>query len=243
MVINDKVRNKVWTERIDSKLDTKSWENQALAILKYFFPVVFADLYSSDAPDIQDRRMVWGIEVVRVGSEEESRLLGEIYQYYNGKEDHDETKAEKYKVKILRDGGSFTNEGGVEVPLTSSSIEKSEFKDAMLKKLAKLPEYKEKGFAHMGLFMIHNITPLQFLEPKEIREWLDSVQEDSPNKYDRVFVLDWDNDKQLNRLVTMDFESGELEIKHIPASIMMDCVRYGRLAAEGGISSDEPIWI
>ena len=242
MVINDKVKNKVWTERIDNHLVTKSWEKQALAILKYFFPVVFADLYSSDAPDIQDRRMVWGIEVVRVGSEEESRLLGEVNQYFSSLRDHDEIKAKKYREKILRDGGVFIKTG-VQLPRTSIQVEEDRFVHAVCKKLEKLPQYRKHGFVNMGLFMFHNEIPVQYTEPAERMELLDLIQRQYSDKYNWAFIVDWDNDKQLNRLAVMNFENQRLEIKHIPVSIMMDCVKYGRLAAEGGISSDEPIWI
>lgn len=242
MVINEKVRNKVWTERIDKHLSTKSWENQALAILKYYFPSIFSDLFLSDAPDIQDKKKVWGIEVVRVSFEEESRLLGEVNQYFNSLQDHDELKAKKYREKIIRDGGVFT-EAGVQLPLTVTRVEENRFAYTIQKKLEKIPGYKKHGFVNMGLFMFHNEIPIQFTEPVERMEMLDWIQNCYSDKYDWAFIVDWDDDKQLNRLTIINFKNHGLEIKHIPASIMMDCVRYGRLAAEGGISADEPIWI
>jgi hypothetical protein len=242
MVINDKVKSKVWTERIDKHLITKSWENQALAILKYFFPSLLSDLFVSDAPDIQDRKKIWGIEVVRVILEEEGRLFGEMNQYFNSLQDHDDTKAKKYREKIIRDGGVFT-ETGIRVPLTSTYDEEDRFQYIFRKKLAKLTEYKKHGYINMGLFMFHNEIPIQFVEPIERMEYLDAIQHRYSDKYHWAFIVDWDNSAQLNRLTVINFENSKLEIKHIPSSIMMDCVRYGRLAAEGGISADEPIWI
>lgn len=242
MVINDKVKSQVWTERINKHLLTKSWENQALAILKYFFPSLFSDLFVLDAPDIQDKKKIWGIEVVRVSFEHESRLYSEIDQYDESIRDGDKIKENKYQDKILRDGGVFTK-NGVRVPLTSTSVEEDRFEYSFRKKLAKLPDYKRQGFVNMGLFMFHNEIPLQFTEPDDRMAWLNWIQNSYEEKYNWAFIVDWDNSKQLNRLTVINFQNNSLDIKYIPSSIITDCVRYGRLAAEGGISADEPIWI
>ena len=239
MVRTDRVNNKKFTTYMDTKLFTSKIEYEAIAFIKYIFGERFGTLFHSDAPDIQDKNGVWGIEVVKVVSESDGRLEGESNQYLRATEEANLLAQNKYAKKIERDGGKILNRA-VMFSLQSDVKEKYIFQEAIKRKLAKLPKYKEKGYKHMGIYMLYE-CPISFGNANERKEWLDEVQSEHKEKYDIAIVLYQDDISW--RISLYDFSTDEIMDKEINNDIVNYIGKLGRMTAEGEVKQDDPEWI
>lgn len=239
MVITDRVKNKVFTEYMDTKLFTAKIEYEAIAFIKHCFGQRFGNLYRSDAPDIQDKNCAWGIEVVKVITENDGRLEGEVAQYLRGTEENNEPIRQKYARRIERDGGKVSDRW-VLFPVRSDTDEKNIFQDAMRRKLDKLPQYKKQGFKYMGIYMLYD-RPIAFGTSIERKEWLEEVQAEYAEKYDIAIVLYQDDTSW--RISLYDFKSDKISDNKISNSMANYIGNLGRMTAEGEVKQDDPEWI
>lgn len=239
MVRTDRVNDKNFTTYMDTKLYTAKIEYEAIAFIKYIFGERFGILFRSDAPDIQDKNGVWGIEVVKVVTESDGRLEGESTQYLRATEEANLLVQNKYAKKIERDGGNIVN-FGVMFSLQSDAKEKYIFQEAIKRKLEKLPKYKEKGYKHMGIYMLYE-CPISFGNANERKEWLDAVQSEHKEKYDIAIVLYQDDISW--RISLYDFSTDEIIDKKLDNGIVNYIGKLGRMTAEGEVKEDDPEWI
>lgn len=239
MVITERVKNKVFTTYMDTKLYTAKIEYEAIAFINYAFANKFGVLRHSDAPDIQDENGVWGIEVVKVVSENDGRLEGEVSQYFRAKEENNYTKVQSNISKIERDGGKLIN-SGVMFPLQTDKKEKFIFQNAIRHKLEKLPQYKSKGFQHIGIYMLYD-NPIAFGNYQERKQWLDEVQKEYEEKYDMAVVLY--QDEKSWRISYYDFSTNNAIDKEISNDIANYVGKLGRMTAEGEVKENDPEWI
>ena len=239
MVITDRVKNKVFTTYIDTKLYTAKIEYEAIAFINYAFANKFGVLRHSDAPDIQDENGVWGIEVVRVVSENDGRLAGEVSQYFRAKEENNNSRVQSNISKIERDGGKLIN-SGVMFPLQSDKKEKFIFQNAIRRKLENLPKYKSNGFQHMGIYMLYE-NPIAFGNSQERQEWIEEAQEEYSEKYYVALVVYQDSKSW--RISCYDFSTNNIIDKEISNEIANYIGKLGRMTAEGEVKENDPEWL
>ena len=239
MVITDRVKNKKFTEYMDVKLYTAKIEYEAIAFINCFFSERFGKLYRADAPDIQDENGEWGIEVVKVVSENDGRLEGETARYLRAIKENNKLEQQKYSQKIERDGGTVIG-GMVMMAVRSDADEKSIFQNSMQRKLDKLPQYKNKGFKSMSLYMFYE-SPITFGTPRDRQEWLAAAQDNYVDKYDIAIVVYQDDASW--RISFYDFNSDEISDLKISDEIVNYIGKLGRMTAEGEVKQDDPEWL
>lgn len=239
MVITDRVKNKKFTNYMDVKLYTAKIEYEAIAFINYFFGERFGKLYRADAPDIQDENDEWGIEVVKVVSENDGRLEGETARYLRAIKENNETEQQKYAQKIERDGGTVIGDM-VMMAVRSDADEKGVFQNSIQRKLDKLPQYKNKGFKLMGLYMFYE-SPITFGTPHDRQEWLVAAQDNYVDKYDIAIVVYQDDVSW--RISFYNFEFGEFSDQKISDDIVNYIGKLGRMTAEGEVKQDDPEWL
>ena len=239
MVMTDRVNDKIFTTYMDTKLYTAKIEYEAIAFIKYIFGERFGKLFRSDAPDIQDENVVWGIEVVKVVTESDGRLEGEAAQYLRATKEYNLSVQSKYAPKIERDGGRISKYG-VTFSLQSDVKERYIFQEAIKRKLEKLPQYKGKGYKHMGIYMLYE-CPISFGNANERKEWLDEVQAKYAEKYDIAIVL-YQGDISW-RISFYDFSTDDILDVEISNDVVNYIGKLGRMTAEGEVKQDDPEWI
>lgn len=237
--MTDRVKDKIFTTYMDTKLYTAKIEYEAIAFIKYIFGERFGKLFRSDAPDIQDENSVWGIEVVKVVTESDGRLEGEATQYLHATKDANLSVQNKYAQKIERDGGKISK-CGVMFSLQSDAKERYIFQEAIKRKLEKLPKYKGKGYKYMGIYMLYE-CPISFGNANARKEWLDEVQAEYTENYDIAIVLYQDNRSW--RISFYDFSANETLDKEIGNYIVNYIGKLGRMTAEGEVKPNDPEWI
>ena len=237
--MTDRVNSKIFTTYMDTKLYTAKIEYEAIAFIKYIFGERFGKLFRADAPDIQDENGVQGIEVVKVVTESDGRLEGEVAQYLRATKEANFSVQSKYAPKIERDGGKISKHG-VTFSLQSNAKERRIFQEAIKRKLEKLPKYKANGYKNMGIYMLYE-CPISFGTSSERKEWLDEVQAEYAEKYDIVIVLYQDDISW--RISFYDFNTDDILDVEISNDIVNYIGKLGRMTAEGEVKQDDPEWI
>ena len=114
--------------------------------------------------------------------------------------------------------------------------EKAEIINAFLQKLKKVSEYRQKGFAKIGLLINHE-KPVFNETADDFPEWLSDAQEVYTDKYDFVYIL------HVEGILFYDFASKKKSETIIPHGDRFALRNLGRMAAEGEVKDDDPIWL
>lgn len=225
--ITDEIRNYEVTAALPFELMKRSEEYRVLAILKYCFPQQFAKLHKAESPDLQDEENSLGIEVTSAISPEDQQISGESLKYAHAKTDAEREKS----LQIIRKNGGDRNEFSTSYPVGTAKKDKANVQNAYAKKLKKLKAYR-KRCSRIGLVIIIDI-PLFFFEDPEWGKWLIKDNED---EFDFVILLHWSG------LDMYDVEAKEYNHIKIERNDMDALNRLGRMAAEGIIKDDDPVW-
>lgn len=227
MNLTDKIRNyQVKTPLPPGKIKT-SREYEVLAILRYSFPERFAGLCKAEAPDLQDAKINLGIEVTSALSPRDEQITGESIKY-----SHAKTEAEREKcLRIIHDCGGTRDEFSTGYPVSTSESDKAHVIDSFSKKIKKADQYHEQ-FQHLGLAIIIDI-PLFFFYDSEWGKWLDEI---NSGRYEFVALIHWSG------VDIYDFSTGNYLTKRIIREDMDALKKLGRMAAEGIIKDDDPVW-
>ena len=227
MHYTDKIRNfKVMTALPMGKIKT-SREYYALAVLKYSFPEQFSGLRKGESPDLQDADSSLGVEVTWGGSPQDEIISGESYKYSHAKSDKDR---EKCLQQIRRNGGD-RNEYSTSYPVSTSDSDKKHIQNVLIKKLKKIYSYREH-FKRLGLAILIDI-PLFFFDDPQWGDWLSHINKGG---FDFVALLHWSG------VDIYDFNTGEYASYRIEREDMDALKRLGRMATEGIIGDDDPVW-
>lgn len=159
-------------------------EELALLILKQCFPEQFSNLIRKDAPDLQDRDGIMGIEVVEAIEKKKAEIDG---VFSNRRIDNSSISYEKCKEIIEKNGGEL-DEYGITYPVITNIDEKNIIQNAIRKKIKKYKEYKAKGFEELSLFVLFN-EPIVPVEIHVLKRYFSEPFEDVSETYKRLFFL------------------------------------------------------
>lgn len=181
----ERVRNKSYTEAIDSRFQKHSQEYFVLAALRYFYPQKFDGVVLKDSPDLQDRTNRIGVEVTIAVSQKEMKASRE-FSKLKRMTSSDERRRIIEKIGAIGHSVKKTPIGNVLSSSGSSSLsEKQNFQEAVSKKLKKLDSYR-KSFNKVGLAIYFVEIPSSEVE-KECIDWLNEICK--KETYDFYIVL------------------------------------------------------
>lgn len=227
MKLSDEIRNYQVSSPLPTEMIKTSREYKVLAILKYSFPQRFANLCKGEAPDLQDNEADLGIEVTSAISQCNEQITGESIKYAHAK-----TEAERKEcLRIIKKCGGTRDGISTGYPVSTADSDKQHVIDAFSKKMEKIGKY-HKHFQHMGLAIIIDI-PLFFFYDSDWGKWLADINRD---KFDFVAIIHWSG------VDIYDFSNGNYDSKRICREDMDALKKLGRMAAEGIITDDNPVW-
>jgi len=227
MNLRDDIRYYEVTSALPTELIKTSREYKSLAILKYSFPERFSKLHKSEAPDLQASDGSLAVEVTWGGSQQDELISGESLKYT-----HATTKAEKERIlqKIRKNGGN-RDDVSTSYPVGTSEGDKKNVIGAFRKKLKKVDKYRQ-SFQRIGLAILID-TPSLLFDDSRWGEWLSDINGDS---FDFVALIHWSG------VDLYDFKTGEYLSQRISSEEMDALKCLGRMAAEGIIKDDDPVW-
>lgn len=227
MELSDEIRNYQVYTALPTELMKTAREYKALAILKYSFPDRFAYLRKAEAPDLQDVNSNMGIEVTSAISPCDEQITGESIKYSRAKTDAERMEC----LRIIKNCGGTRDSISTGYPVSTADSDKNHVIDVFKKKLKKVDNY-HKQFKHMGLAITIDI-PMFFFEDSNWGKWLDSL---NGSKFDFVAIIHWSG------VDIYDFCSREYSSKRIECEDMDALKKLARMAAEGIIMDDNPVW-
>lgn len=236
MKLTNKINKKTFNKPLDTHLCKTADEYTALATLKFCYGEKYKYLRHADAPDLQDVVNGIGIEVVNSISRQEARANGEMIKYYTLPT---REQKEKCKKKIEEYMDEFDEHGALG-PDRFLAHEKEEIVSAFVHKLEKVPKYSVNGFKKLGLLIYH--PQCIFPETEALfASWRADIKKESCAKFDFVYILP--NYSRCNRgILYYDFASGEVSSVKIAPEDRHTLSVLGRMAAEGEIKDNDPIW-
>ena len=233
MELTDAIKNKDFDGILNKQLWTRSTEYTALATLKFCFPVEFKNLKHSESPDLQDLVNMYAVEVTEATSEIEARTIGNWLRL-NQPESSPEEK-ERRRSNISSNGYDLKQDGMLLHPLREISDEQRVLTQALSNKLNKVTSYKMKGFISIDLFIDYE-KPFISDDPKEVFDWMKSTSKESEQRFNRVFI------RYVGGLLILDFKKNKMSCIEISHEDRHALGNLGRMAAEGEIKDDDPIW-
>ncbi len=227
MILSDEIRNFQVSSPLPAEKIKTSREYVVLAILKYSFPERFTNLHKAEAPDLQDVKSNLGIEVTSAFSPRDEQISGESIKYSYAKTEEEREKC----LRIIHNCGGTRDDITTGYPVSTADSDKAQVIDAFSKKLKKVDQYHEQ-FQHIGLAIIIDI-PLFFFYDYEWGKWLDEINGD---RFDFVAIIHWSG------VDIYDFHTRNYLTKRINREDMDALKRLARMAAEGMIKDDNPVW-
>lgn len=225
--LTDEIRNYKVTTALPSELAKLYEEYHALAVLKYCSPQQFSKLHKAESPDLQDEENSLGVEVTVAISPQDQQISGESLKYSNAKTDAERERS----LQIIRKNGGDRNKLCTSYPVGTASKDKKNVKNAYARKLKKLNAYRQKC-SRVGLVIKMDIPLFLFNDPK----WGEWLPRESEDEYDFVVLLHWSG------LDIYENETKEYSRFRIGSDDMDALGRLGRMAAEGRIKDDDPVW-
>ena len=140
-------------------------------------------------------------------------------------------KTKEIILQKIRKNGGNRDDISTNYPVGTSEGDKKNIIKAFRKKLKKVDNYRQ-SFRYIGLAIIIDI-PLFFFDDPKWGNWLSDINDGS---FDFVALIHWSG------LEIYDFKTGEYSIKRISREDMDALKRLGRMAAEGIIKDDDPVW-
>lgn len=227
MNLRDEIRSFHVTTALPTELIKTSREYRVLSILKYSFPDCFSKLHKAEAPDLQDDSGNLAVEVTWGGSPRDELISGESLKY-----SHAKTEAEKDRsLQKIRKNGGDRDAISTSYPVGTSEGDKKNIIKVFRKKLKKVDIYR-KSFQCLGLAIIIDI-PLSFFDDPLWGKWFSDIND---YRFDFVTLIHWSG------VDIYDFKTGEYSNKRIGREDMDALKRLGRMAAEGIIKDDDPVW-
>lgn len=228
MKLTDEIRNYEVTSALTPEKIKTSREYYALAVLKYAFPDMFANLRKLESPDLQDLNSRIGIEVTWSGSPIDEQISGEYQKYLN-------STVEEYKEKrleIIKRLGGDIDEFSVGFPVTTSEQDAKNLENIFTKKCKKADTYK-KHIEKVGLAVIMDI-PLFFFTIKDWGKWLSGFNKGS---FNFMIMIHWSG------VDIYSFEDKSYKSVRINREDMDALKKIGRMTAEGLIKEDDTVWV
>lgn len=232
MELTDAIKNRCFETILDTHLWKTSIEYTALATLKFCFGKKYSGLRKAESPDLQDAENSVAIEVTCSVTPNDAQIIGAFTKI---RQANSEKEKAKCRQKIVERGALLDDFGVMIWPVRRPENEKNELISAFIQKLEKVSEYRKKGFHKIGLLIYHE-KPLFPSTKCEFSGWLIQAQEKKVDRFDFVYVL------HTNGVLFYDFTTGEKRHTTISDEDMCTLNKLGRMAAEGEITDDDPLW-
>ena len=233
MLITDEIRSKTildFPTPLSAEQSKHYQELFALAVLRYFEPNRFSKYTKEDAPDLQCKSTMSGIEVTLATSKNEAAVSGDHVKY---RLTNDQGKKALLKNKIEKRGGKV-DEYGISYPGKTISMEYEAIHNAIIKKNGKLNSYIEKGYKEMGLFVLYE-EPLFSTWTEEKFKQLFEDTKTTPS-YDVIYLC------SSNVLFTYRYTDKTLKMYSMPREDHEALGAIVRMTVDGEIDINSPIW-
>ena len=233
MLITDEIRSKTimdFPAPLSAEQCKHFQELFALAVLRYFEPNLFLKYTKDDAPDLQCKSTMSGIEVTLATSEIEAAVSGDHVKY---RLTNDEAKKSLLKNKIEKRGGEI-DEYCISYPVKTTSTEYESIRNAIVRKNSKLNSYKEKGYKEIGLFVLYE----EPLFPTWTEDKLKQLFEDAKGNpaYDVIYLC------SSNVLFTYRYADKELKMNSMPREDHEALGAIARMTVDGEININSSVW-
>lgn len=233
-IYTDLIKNKQYSQPIQSELLKHSQEYRVLATLRYLFPQKYNGMAPGESPDLQDCEKDIGIEVTVAVRENDMKATSAFSKLHQANSDRD---AEKYKRIIESSDHTLDPIFGEKFAMCaagSSYGEKHVFQNSIRKKKAKLQQYR-KHFRLLGLAIVLPDIPTSEAESKFV-DWIFEVFQENGSLFDFVYVLSYRfciyYDVQTNCSSKWLFSSEENKL----------LCTIARMTAEGELSLEDQEW-
>lgn len=233
MELNDALKNMHFGSVLDSHLWKISDEYTALAALKFCFGEEYKHMRKAETPDLQDVVNSVAIEVTSSVTSDEARIMGEFTRLQQVPTEKDKVKCRK---KIEAGGANLENDGLLLFSPEEPIDERMAIVNAFTRKRNKVSAYREKGLKRIGLLIYHE-KPIFSETEADFQKWFAAEQKDKTDKYDFVYILHTDG------LLFYDFTTGEKDRIKISCEDRRALGNLGRMAAEGEVKDNDPIWL
>ena len=227
MHLTNEIRNYEVTTALPVEDIKTSREYYALATLKFAFPEQFSELFKGESPDLQDVNRKVGVEVTWGGSPRDEIINGESLKLTRARSDKEREKC----LQKIRQNGGDRDGYSTSYPISTSDYDKIHIQNVLIKKLNKINSYRVH-FKRIGLAILIEI-PLFFFEDPKWGDWLSQINKDG---FDFVAILHWSG------VDMYDFKTGLYNSQKIDRGDMDALKKLGRMAAEGIIKDDDPVW-
>ena len=167
---------------LTSRRQKKYVELLSLSILQYCYGDIYKECEIKDAPDIQHKNKLIGVEVVEAILNEQAAISNEFVKYRLA----GQLEEKEHRKKIIENNGGEVKDFMISYPTIDSGIERQIFQNALRKKMEKYLSYKSQGFDKMGVFIYYD----QFLIPinkDELKKYFDEVLNEFDDKYDIIY--------------------------------------------------------
>ena len=232
--ILDLTRGVSFSTKMDSHLEKKSNEAQALAVCRLIMGDVSRGLKRGDAPDLQNVEKRLGIEVVSSHSETYRRVETLEWKY---REELKKKKnnAQKIKSEIEKNDGFKVLGNQVSYPMNPTD-EKNVLLKNILKKSAKIKEYRLNGFDRMGLFvwlLSSIVTELITETAPELEMFLKEAKPFFIDSFDFVII------QRSYQTIAFNSNFDLIGTYRIPEEYYIRLPYLGRMVAEGMIKDED----
>lgn len=233
-IYTDLIKNKQYSQPIQSELLKHSQEYRVLATLRYLFPEKYNKMTCGESPDLQDSEKGIGIEVTVAAREDDMKATSDFSKLHQMSSNRD---IEKYKSKIESSGHTLIPICGKKFAMCATGTshgEKHFFQNSIRKKKTKLQRYRN-NFGLLGLAIVLPEIPTSEAESCFV-DWICEVFQEDDILFDFVYVLSHRfcifYDLQANRSSKWTFSSEENRL----------LCAIARMTAEGELSLEDQEW-
>ena len=173
----------IFTTPLNSQFRKYYYEFQACKLLQYCYSQM-SGLIFSDKPDLQMNDKSLGIEVAEAILTQDAIVEGEFTKYEFGKRD---AASRNHCLEIIGKCGGEVSEFYLSFPQHSLDDELQNYRDIIIKKIHKLPQYRVKGYCHMGLFIMCSSIPIPF-RIETLKDIFTTAQQSGSDKFDYIWL-------------------------------------------------------
>lgn len=216
--MNDKF---IFTNPLNPEFHKYYFEYRARRLFEYCYPHR-VNLVCSDKPDLQSDDKKLGIEVAEAILTQDAIVSGEFTKYEFGKKNPEDRKR---CIDIIQRNGGKVNELYLRFPSHSFEDELQNYKDIVIKKIRKLPQYRSQGYSHMGLFIVCSSIPIPF-KIEDLKELFAAAQQTGTDKYEYIWL------SYPCAVLFYDEASKQIEIHKVDPQVYDEIALLARLEVE-----------
>ena len=173
----------IFTTPLNSQFHKYYYEFLAYKLLRYCYSQM-SGLICSDKPDLQMNDKSLGIEVAEAILTQDAIVEGEFTKYEFGKKD---AASRNRCLEIIGKYGGGVSGFCLSFPTHSLDDELQNYRDIIIKKIHKLPQYRAKGYCHMGLFIMCSSIPIP-VRVETLKDIFATVQQSGHDKFDYIWL-------------------------------------------------------